>query len=102
MGKARNRAHATDLDLPYLKELWEKQQGMCPLSGITMELPVNLLAWTRDKGNCWKPSLDRIDSSKGYVRGNVRYIVNIANMCQQSWGDVEVVAFCKAVAQHQG
>ena len=33
------------------------------------------------------PSLDRIDSSKGYVRGNVRLVCMAANFALNQWGD---------------
>ena len=99
MRKARNRKHETDLDLPYLKALWEEQDGICPLTGTKMNLPYNTRAWEKDTGNPWKPSLDRIDSSRGYLKGNVRYIVSIANLCKQSWGDDVVEDFCQRVAR---
>jgi hypothetical protein len=42
---ARNRKHHSNLDLPFLKKLWEEQEGCCALSGIKMELPLDTLAW---------------------------------------------------------
>ena len=101
MKKARNRKCPTDLDLPYLKKLWENQDGVCPLTGMEMVKHPTVQAWELDKGNPWKPSLDRIDSSLGYVRGNVRFIVSIANFCKNGWGDDEVIKFCRAVTDHQ-
>ncbi len=99
MRKANSRKYETDLDLPYLKALWEKQGGFCPLTGTKMGLPESGREWERDKGNPWKPSLDRIDSSKGYFKGNVRYIVCIANLCKNSWSDDVVVEFCQRVSR---
>lgn len=101
MRKARNRKHSTDLDLPYLKALWEEQDGICPLTGTKMCLPVNGMEWEKDTGNPWKPSLDRINSRVGYLKGNVRYIVSIANLCKHSWDDDVVVDFCERVARSQ-
>jgi hypothetical protein len=103
LAKARDRKHLieeTDLDLPYLKALWEQQQGRCALSGINMVLPTGIAEWVSDKGNPWKPSLDRIDSTKGYIKGNVRYVTVIANLCKQGFSDEVVVQFGRAVAQH--
>jgi len=99
MNKARNRRHSTDLDLPYLKALWEQQGGICPLSGFTMDLPPNTLAWANRAHDPWKPSLDRIDCSKGYIKGNVRFVTVIANMALQSWGDELLFQFCRMVSQ---
>lgn len=99
--KARGRPHGetTDLDLPYLKALWESQAGQCALSGITMNLPSGVGEWMADKHNPWKPSLDRVDSSRGYVRGNVRFVTLIANLCKQSFTDDVVLTFAEAVVR---
>jgi len=104
MKKAKSREHkdTTDLDLEYLRNLWKEQEGRCALSGVVMSLPRNTLVWEQDRGNPWKPSLDRIDSNKGYLRGNVRFITVMANLCKQSFSDEEVIAFCRAVVSHHG
>lgn len=98
LNKARNRKHETDLDLPYLKALWEEQEGRCPLSGVQMVKHPTTQAWQWDTRNPWKPSLDRIDSRRGYIKGNVRFIVSIANFCKQGWDDDVVIEFCRRVA----
>lgn len=99
MNKARNRRHETDLDLQFLKGLWDSQEGRCALSGMEMTLPVNTAAFDRDKHNPWKASLDRIDCSKGYLKGNVRFVTAMANFCRQhSYTDEDVVQFARAVA----
>ena len=97
--KARERKHAYDIDVEYLKDLWEKQDGKCIFTGIKMKLHKNGTEWSKDKGNPWKSSLDRIDSSKGYLKGNVRFICNIGNMCKQSWDDETVLKFCQEVVK---
>src|SRR3546814_15533675 len=33
------------------------------------------------------PSLDRIDSGQGYLKGNVRLVCTIANFALNQWGD---------------
>ena len=70
-----------DLDLFYLKKLWKKQKGICPYSNLKM-----VLFPTANKTE-FKPdaaSLDRIDSTKGYVKGNVEFVclsINYAKNC---------------------
>jgi hypothetical protein len=102
MRKARNRElkDPTDLDLPFLKELWEKQEGRCALSGLRMELPKHATAWGERLNDPWKPSLDRIDSSVGYIKINVRFVTVIANFAKQNFSDEQLFAFCRAVTQH--
>ena len=65
-------AEPSDLDLSYLKELWEKQEGKCVYTKVQLEHAT----WRRaaGKNKNYIASLDRIDSSRGYVKGNVQYI----------------------------
>jgi len=98
--KARERKHKYDIDVEYLKVLWEIQDGRCALSGLKMVLPKNASVWEKDKGNPWKPSLDRTDPSVGYMKGNVRFVCNIGNLCKNIWPDDTVYHFCKEVAKN--
>ena len=43
----------------------------------------------------FKPSLDRIDSKKGYTPDNIRICWQIENYCKNTYTDVDVVEFCK-------
>jgi len=84
-----------NLDLPYLKELWEKQGGQCPLTGWNLELPINTRGFygARPKN----ASIDRINGSLGYIKGNVRFVALIANLARGMWGDEAVKTFARAV-----
>lgn len=98
--KARGRKHDYNIDLPYLKELWEQQQGLCAISGIQMALAPSVQRWQEDAGNPWKPSLDRIDSSVGYMKDNVQFVCMIANLAKSTWTNETVIEFCKKTAGH--
>jgi hypothetical protein len=43
----------------------------------------------------FKPSIDRIDSSKEYVLGNVKIVWMIENYCKNTFTDEQVLEFCK-------
>jgi len=73
-----------DLDGPYLLELWEKQGGVCALTGIRM---------THQFGDMRAVSIDRIDSSKGHVRGNIQLICQCVNLMKNEHSNDEVVGF---------
>lgn len=64
-----------DIDLEYLKELFIAQAGRC---FYTDELMTSIAS----KPNC--VSIDRVDSSKGYVRGNVVLCCWIVNKMKQN------------------
>lgn len=59
-----------DVDEDYLSQLWKSQGGRCSYTGLEMFLR---------KSNTKNPpfntaSLDRIDSNKGYIKGNVQFV----------------------------
>jgi hypothetical protein len=69
--------------------------GKCQVSGI----PFSFGAGARDP---FAPSMDRIDSTKGYVAGNVRLVVTIANFAMNSWGLGPVLRLAEALRAHCG
>lgn len=93
---AKQRGHECTITLDYLKELWDIQNGICPITHYQMTL-VNTNYGYDKTNNPWKPSLDRIDSTKGYIIGNVRFITHIANQCKHSWSDETVKEFARKV-----
>lgn len=54
----------TDLDLPYLLTMLEEQNYSCCVAGTPLTRKFN------DPNSC---SLDRIDNTRGHVKGNVRF-----------------------------
>lgn len=91
----------TDLTLEYLKKIWEDQNGICSLSGWQLILPDNTAIGWSGGPNPRNASLDRIDNSKGYVIGNVRYVAIMANYCRNGFSDDDVFMFCRAVTAKQ-
>jgi hypothetical protein len=53
---------------------------------------------TRGEGRvATNASLDRIDSSKGYIPGNVQVICDLANRMKQNASELELLQFAKSV-----
>ncbi len=87
------------MTVTYLKKLWERQKGACPLTGWQLVLP--------DTTNGWKAgatprsaSLDRINGKRGYVKGNVRFVSVMANLARGRFLDDQLREFCRAVVSH--
>jgi hypothetical protein len=80
-----------DLDLDYLANLWFKQQGRCALTGVLLDYE----SGSSNNKNPYRTSIDRIDNSKGYVRGNVRLLTHWANNAKSTWGDDIFETFVK-------
>jgi hypothetical protein len=94
---SKRRGKEFDLDLPYLKKLWEEQEGICPYTGWKLKNMTNSsfrhqLPMTPDRA-----SLDRKDSKNGYLKGNVHYVSAMAQFCKYMWGDEELFSFAEAV-----
>ncbi|MCA3173546.1 MAG: hypothetical protein ING25_10930 [Burkholderiales bacterium] len=64
----------------------------CPLLGIPLAPGVG-------KIQPGSPSLDRIDSSKGYVKGNVWVISHKANIMKSDASMAELLVFAKAITK---
>jgi len=95
--RRKQRQKEYDVDLLYLKQVWNEQKGICPLTGWKLELPKDSTNWKNEENKMYRSSLDRIDSNKGYIKGNVRYISVIANYCKNAFTDDEVILFCESV-----
>jgi hypothetical protein len=96
MRNVNRRKKEVNIDIDHIMEVWEQQKGICPFTGWKLELPKNCTVFA-DGSRLQRASLDRIDSSKGYVKGNVRFISVMANLCKNNFTDQEVRLFCKAV-----
>lgn len=66
-------------------ELFEKQDGVCALSGLP--IIINETA-----------SLDRIDSTKDYTIDNIQWVHKHINMAKQSYPQEYFIKLCKLVA----
>ena len=62
-----------NLTIEDLKEIWEKSGGICPYTKIKLTLPIGF-ANPNPAISYRMASIDRINSSKGYVRGNIQYV----------------------------
>jgi len=99
--KNKNRSNKlVNIDLKYLKNVWENQNGICYLTGWKLDLPDTVEGWKYSK-NAQRASLDRIDNAKGYVKGNVRFISYMANIARSNMEDAELIKFCHAVAKNR-
>jgi hypothetical protein len=100
--RRRSTGKEVDITPEYLKEIWDSQNGRCPITNWELQVPIGLNKW--DKNARYKvnnASMDRIDNKKGYVIGNVRFVALIVNLARNIFTDEEVIEFAKAVVEHQ-
>ena len=92
LNKAKNRKHDFDLTEDYLQSLWDTQEGICPITNYKMPLYNS-----KEKNTPYTASLDRIDSNKGYVKGNVQFVCYSANLAKQAFTNNQILEFFKSV-----
>lgn len=89
MTGAQTRGIEWDVTFDYLADLLIEQDFKCALTGADIEaMGVDSTA-----------SLDRIDSSMGYVPDNVQWVSNMVNMCKHKYTQDEFIQMCLDVAR---
>jgi hypothetical protein len=92
-GRAKWLKRDFNIDAEYIMALYEKQAGLCALSGIEM---------THEVGKKHVPSnmsIDRIDSQYGYIKGNVQLVCYQINIMKQKLTVDELSFWCSKVVE---
>lgn len=85
----RKRKDSIKLTKEDIKNQWLKQNEKCALTNLDLNI--------NDKW--WKPSLDRIDSNKGYTLNNIRIVAWIINHSRGNLSDNEFIDMCIKITQ---
>lgn len=89
---ASRRSIVFDVTIEYIWKLFEKQNRKCALSGLDLFFgPANYPMETN-------ASLDRIDSSRGYVEDNVQWVHKDVNLMKRSFSQKYFIELCKLIA----
>jgi len=78
-----------DFDGDYILELFLKQHGLCAYYNIPLKIDGG------DKHHPLKPSLDRIDNSKGYCKSNIVLCCLMANLSRNDMSHDDWIEFLK-------
>jgi hypothetical protein len=99
---ARDRARRADLpfsiDLAWVLDTWERQEGLCALSALPLTLDRNPPG--ERFFNPFNPSLDRRIPALGYTPENTRLVCVIVNLALNGFGDEAFLRMCRAVEAH--
>ncbi len=99
--KRSGTSSVVEITLQDLKIQWEKQGGVCPYTGWLLITKVHPGRGQSTQKVANIASVDRIDSSKGYIVGNIQFVAFIANVAKHDFHEDELIKFCKAVAAHK-
>lgn len=59
-------------------------RGLCAVTGVPLDMDTKIEG---KRVSPWMPSIDRIDSNKGYVSGNIRIVCYTANLAMSQFGE---------------
>ena len=91
-----HKAFPFEITIEYAWNLFLKQDRKCALSGEPLTM------WGKIDGKYQgTASLDRIDSSMGYVEGNVQWIEKKLQHMKRNMVDADFIKICKKVAAYQ-
>lgn len=100
--KLRRKYERNNLTIEFLEYLFNKQNGLCAISGVPMTY---YHTFDVGKGGCGYPtnvSIDRIDSNKGYETDNIQLVCYIANVMKSTLTETELLWWCNQILQTKG
>lgn len=93
----KKRYKECEITIEDLEDAWTKQNGICEFSGVKLVLS----SYSKiEKNQIYSASLDRIDSSKGYVKGNIRWVSRSINYMKNTMPDEMVWELCKLIKEN--
>ena len=94
-GRASIKGVDFDIDELYMKEIYDKQNGLCFYSGIKMEIAVK--GYTDNMNTL---SVDRIDSDTGYIKGNIVLCCDFVNTMKMKFTTTEFLNMCRIIVDY--
>jgi len=92
---AKRRNIEFNVDMEYLWKLFLDQNKKCTLTGM------NLFFGRFRNSKETNASLDRIDSSKGYVKGNLQWVLKDVNLMKGVFSQQHYIEICNLVTNNQ-
>jgi len=83
---ATKRGKIHNIDVEFLRSLWQLQDGRCAITNMPMSHK------TRDLRSM---SIDRIDSEKGYIKGNIQLVCKWVNFAKSNHSLDEIKTILK-------
>ena len=83
---SKSKTRQCTVTLEYVQNLWDEQNGKCAISGLDMKYKNNDLM---------SASVDRIDSSKDYIEGNIQLTCQWVNLAKSNATNEEILQILK-------
>jgi hypothetical protein len=86
---AKKRNIEFNVSKEYLWEKYESQKGKCYYTDLDIDL--------NTRNNKKTASIDRVDSSKGYIEGNIVWVHKNINIMKNVFSEKEFINYCKLI-----
>lgn len=96
--KTRCKIHKKDfhISIEYAWDVFLKQEGKCAISGIKLIFPSCSI-----RKRLQTASIDRIDSKKGYIEGNIQWVHKYINIMKWDLSQKDFIEFVMIIAKYQ-
>lgn len=95
---AKKREKKFNITIEYMWEVYIKQDKKCPYTKEKLYFPKPPI--NKNKRNC-NISLDRIDSSKGYIKGNIQWVTKDINFMKYTLNEERFLDLCRKVVNNE-
>ena len=89
--RAKRKGLEFTIDLEYLEKLFDEQEGKCKYTGVKL---------IQSKNKINSMSIDRIDSNKGYIMGNVVFTSAIVNTMKNDLTEDDFLTVIKLINEY--
>ena len=96
---AELRGTVFTLSPKYLWELFSEQNERCAYTGKVIKLPIHSRNFN-SADNEERASLDRIDSERGYVKGNVQWVCKRVNYMKHTMKEDYFLSWVKSIYEY--
>ncbi len=86
----RNPERDFNIDAEYMYQMWKNQNGLCALSNQILLLK---------KNTPYTLSIDKIYPNKGYIKGNVQWVIWAANRAKGDLTIQELLLLCNNIIE---
>jgi hypothetical protein len=95
--QAKKRDIEFKISIDYAWELYLNQNRKCSLSGLPITFSPSKKGHATGETTA---SLDRIDSDKGYIEGNVQWLHKWVNLMKSDFTQNEFLNYCRLIIEH--
>lgn len=94
---AKTRGIKFNITIENAWKQFEKQKGICAISGVPIQLSIGNLRSDRHGRTA---SLDRIDSNQGYTTDNIQWVHKTVNLMKNITNQSDFIEWCRKITNH--